>query len=204
MIGIYSLPNYLKTCLQPYIARSACSDTLEVDELIDIMATGRTPFGSFYLSASGRFEQKNQAFTPGEGTLDHALTLHFRTNKTIEAKIIARSRWERIENFDTSAASIEQITVVGRAAGENARAGDTVKLAGRRMKFDAADVSCGIFLESGTESFRASVYADISPSKVIAIIPETVPAGSYDLIVVTMPNGKDLKNGYAEKPFVIA
>ena len=234
MLNIYALPNFLKTCLQPYLARSACSDTLEVDELVDIMANGRTtltkpditgclqlfleevidlvadgkyvktPFGSFYLSARGRFERKNQPFTPGIGNLDHALAVHFRTNRNIEAKILSRARWERIETFDTTAAALDDVTVVGRAAGENARSGDTIKISGRRMKFDEAEPSCGVFLETDTTSYRASLYADIAPSRIITTIPMEVPAGTYNLVVVTMPNGKDLKNGYLAGPLIVA
>jgi nucleoid DNA-binding protein len=234
MIGIYSTANYLKTCAQPYLARSSCSDTLEVEELVDLMAKGRTtlskpditgclqlfleevieqvaegkhvktPFGSFYLSASGRFELKNQPFTPGEGNLDHGFTLRFRTNKAVEAKIISQARWERIETFDTSAAAVDQVTVVGRPAGENAQAGDTIRITGRRLKFDPADGAVGVFLESASGSYRAAVYADIAPSRIIATLPADVSAGEYDLVVVTMPNGKDLKNGYYSKPLVIA
>ena len=226
--------NYLKTCLQPYLVRSSTSDTVEVDELLDIMASGRTtltkpditgclelfseeliklvadgkhvktPIGSFYLAASGRLEAKNQAFTPGIGTLDHALTLHFRTNKAVEDKIKSQARWERVETFDTTAAAIDGYSVVARASGENARAGDTLRITGRRLKFDPADAECGVFLESSGGVWRAAVYADIAPSKVIATLPADVPAGTYDFMVVTTPNGKDLKTGYYDKPVVIA
>lgn len=233
MIQIYSLQNYLKTCIQPYLVRSTCSDILEVDELIDIMASGRTtlskpdisgclqlfleeviektadgkhvktPFGSFYLSANGRFEEKNQPFTPGIGSLGHGFTLHFRTNKTVEAKIISKARWERIENFDKSAASIDQISVIGREPEENAQAGDTIKITGRRLKFDTADTSCGVFLNSETASWRSAVYADIAPSRIIAALPADIPAGSYELSIITMPNGKDVKSCILTEPFII-
>ena len=124
MISVYATKNYLKTCEHPYFIRSYCSDTIELDELIDIMATGRTtlskpditgclqlmveeivnlvvdgkhvktPFGAFYLSASGKLDTVAQPFSPGTGTLDHALSLHFRTNKAIEAAMKTRARWE--------------------------------------------------------------------------------------------------------------
>jgi len=234
MIQIVSMVNYLKTCLQPYLVRSCCSDTVEVAELVDIMASGRTtltkpditgclqlfgeelirlvadgkhvktPVGSFYLAASGRLETKNQPFTPGIGTLDHALTLHFRSNKDVESKMKSQARWERIETFDTSSAAVDGYSVVARGADENAKAGDTVRITGRRLKFDPANTACGVFLESDSASWRCAVYADIAPSKVIATLPADVPAGTYDLVVTTMPNGKDLKNGYYDKPFVIA
>jgi hypothetical protein len=234
MIQILSVVNYLKTCVQPYLVRSTTSDTVEPGELVDIMASGRTtltkpditgclqlfteeliklvadgkyvktPIGSFYLSASGRLEAKNQAFTPGIGALDHELTLHFRANKAVEGKMKSDARWERVESFDTAAAAIDGYSVVARASGENARAGDTVRISGRRLKFDPADAECGVFLENTSGSWRAPVYADIAPSRLIATLPTDVPAGTYDLIVVTKPNGKDLKTGYYDKPFVVA
>lgn len=234
MIQIVSMVNYLKTCLQPYLVRSCCSDTVEVAELVDIMAAGRTtltkpditgclqlfveelvrlvadgkhvktPVGSFYLAASGRLETKNQPFTPGVGTLDHELTLHFRSNKDVETKMKSQAKWERVETFDTSAAAVDDYSVVARSSGESARAGDTIRIVGRRLKFDPANAACGVFLESGLTSWRCAVYADISPSKLIATIPANVPTGTYDLVVTTMPNGKDLKEGYYDKPFIIA
>jgi hypothetical protein len=234
MIQIVSMVNYLKTCLQPYLVRSCCSDTVEVAELVDIMASGRTtltkpditgclqlfveeitrlvadgkhvktPVGSFYLAASGRLETKNQPFTPGIGTLDHELALHFRSNKDVEAKMKSQAKWERVESFDTSAAAIDDYSVVARSAGENARAGDTIRITGRRLKFDSKNTACGVFLESDSERWRCTVYADITPSKLIATLPVDVPADTYDLVVTTMPNGKDLKDGYYDKAFIVA
>jgi hypothetical protein len=233
-LSIYSIANSLKTCLQPYVVRSCCSDTVELNELIDAMAKGRTtlskpditgcmqllveelvrlvadgkhvktPVGAFYLSASGKLETKNQPFTPGSGTLDHALTLHFRTNKTVEAEMKTKARWERIESFDTTAAAVDGITVVGRSAGDAAKSGDTLRISGRRMKFDPEDTSCGLFLDSDTGSYRAAMYPDITPSKIIAILPAGIATGKYDLVITTKPNGKDLKEGYYDDPFVIA
>jgi len=234
MIQIFAVRNYLKTCNAPYVARSSCSDAVELDELIDTMAGGRTtltkpditgclqlfveevvklvadgkhvktPLGAYYLSASGKMETKNQPFTPGEGTHDHAFTLHFRTNKSVEAEIKSKARWERIENVDMSAAVIDRIFVVGAASGESAHPGSTVKLEGRRMKFDPADNTCGLFLENGTESVRVTAYPDIAPSKLIAILPADLAIGTYDLVLVTKANGKDAKEGYLDEPLVVA
>jgi hypothetical protein len=185
---------------------SGCLQLL-VEELVKLVADGKyvkTPVGAFYLCAGGKLETKNQPFTPGAGTLDHALTLRFRTNKTVEALIKASARWERTEAFDTSAAMIETVAVAGRASGEAAKAGDTVRLSGRRLKFDEADASCGLFLESATASYRAAVYPDIAPSRIIAVLPADLAPGSYKVVVMTKPNGKDLKEGYCEGPIVIA
>ncbi|MFA6507213.1 MAG: DNA-binding domain-containing protein [Treponemataceae bacterium] len=233
MLSVYPMKNYLKTCEHPFFIRSYCSDTIELDELIDIMAKGRTtlskpditgclqlfveelinlvsdgkhvktPVGAFYLSASGKLDTVAQPFSPGSGTLDHALTLHFRTNKAIEGTMKTRARWERVESFDTTAASVEAITVIGRAEGEASHAGDTVRITGRRLKFDPAVTDCGVFLETETESVRIAVYPDIAPSKLIAILPADLPAGTYDVVVATMPNGKDRKEGYYEKPLIV-
>jgi hypothetical protein len=234
MLQIFSVTNYLKTCLQPYLVRSNNSDIVEVDELVNTMASGRTtlskpdiigclhlfleeliklvadgkhvktPVGSFYLSASGRLETKAQAFTPGIGTLNHEITLHFRTNKTIEAKMKSQARWERVESFDTTAAAIDTLHIVAREAGESARAGDTIRIVGRRLKFDFSDLECGIFIENENASQRCLIYPDIAPSKLIAVLPADLTAGTYNLVVVTKPNGKNLKTGYYDKPFEVA
>lgn len=234
MLQIASVTNYLKTCLQPYLVRSANSDIVEVDELVDIMAAGRTtlskpdiigclhllqeeliklvsdgkhvktPVGSFYLSASGRLETKAQAFTPGLGDLDHEITLHFRTNKTVEAKMKSQARWERVETFDVTAAVIDSLSVVAREPGESARAGDTLRVVGRRLKFDSADPECGLFIENESSSLRCPVYPDIAPSKLIAVLPPDLPSGTWKVVAVTKPNGKNSKSGYYEKPIEVA
>jgi hypothetical protein len=178
-----------------------------LEELIKLVADGKhvkTPVGSFYLSASGRLETKAQAFTPGIGTLNHEITLHFRTNKTIEAKMKSQARWERVESFDTTAAAIDTLHIVAREAGESARAGDTIRIVGRRLKFDFSDLECGIFIENENASQRCLIYPDIAPSKLIAVLPADLTAGTYNLVVVTKPNGKNLKTGYYDKPFEVA
>lgn len=234
MLSIYAIVNSLRTCLHPYLIRSSTSDTVELSELINTMAQGRTtlskpdisgclqlfveelvklvadgkyvktPVGAFYLAASGKLDYKNQSFTPGEGILDHGLTLHFRTDKAVESTIKSNARWERIESFDTSAAAFDEVSLAGRAVGETARAGDSVRITGRRLKFDPADATCGVFLETATASYRVAVYPDIAPSKLIAVLPADIPAGSYDLIVATRPNGRDLKEGYHASHLLIA
>jgi len=89
-VTIFSVKNFLKTCALPYFIRSACSDTIEPDQMIDIMAQDRTTLskpdiagcmqlfvgelisqvadgkhvktaiGAFYLSAGGKLSTPDQ------------------------------------------------------------------------------------------------------------------------------------------------
>ena len=55
---------------------------------------------------------------------------------------------------------------------------------------------------NGKES-RSAYYVSVSPSLVIAEVPPGLSGGSYALVVRTMPNGKDAREGRLEKPFVV-
>jgi hypothetical protein len=229
MLQIVSRLHHLKTSSKPYHVRSYTSDTVEVQELVEIMAAGRTaisgieiagcfrlfaeefiklvadgklvktPIGSFYLSASGTLDTKNQPFAPGDSSQDHGFSIHYLPDKNTDAAIKRQARWAQVETFRTMAPVIDDCTVIGRHPGEKVRAGDILRIIGRRLKFDEADPDCGVFLENDTTHERCAVYADITPSKLIVATPANLPSGSYDILVSTKPNGIDKKTCYAHQ-----
>jgi hypothetical protein len=179
---------------------------LFAEEFIKLVADGKlvkTPIGSFYLSANGTLDSKNQPFAPGDSSRDHGFSIHYLPDKDTDTAIKRQARWVQVESFGTRTPAIDDCTVIGRYPGESVRAGDILRIFGRRLKFDAADPDCGIFLENEEMRERCSVYADITPSKLIAAIPANLPSGRYTVLVCTKPDGSDKKTCYAHQAIVV-
>jgi hypothetical protein len=174
--------NYLPTRTTPYIVRTTWADTVEYSELVDIMAKGRTtltkpditgciellleeiaklvadgkyvktPIGSFYLCASGKLDSLDQAFTPGDGEGAHVLKLHFRADRAMEAELAAMAKIERGERFDRNEPIIFSSSSVKNDGEMKAGAGDFIRVAGQRLKFDKANEKEGLFFLNGVET----------------------------------------------------
>lgn len=41
-VNVFSVPNYLRTSDSPFMIRSVCPDMVEIEELVNRMAEGRT------------------------------------------------------------------------------------------------------------------------------------------------------------------
>ena len=227
------LANHLATNPNPFVVHTEWSDIVEYNQLVDIMATGRTTLtkpditgclelfaeeiaklvadgkrvktalGSFYLCASGSLGSHDQAFTPGEGELDHALRLHFRPERSFEAGICAKAQVSRGKKYDKAQPAILSAISVKTETPMSAAAGDFIRVEGERLKFDKANESEGVFFVNGSET-RAAQYASISPSLVIAQVPSDIAAGSYLLALRSMAGSKTLHEGRASKNFVVA
>jgi hypothetical protein len=64
------------------------------------------------------------------------------------------------------------------------------------MKFDPTNASLGLFFkDEGGEETRATVYAEILPSSLIAVVPAALAAGDYRLVLRTLSKGGDRLEG---------
>ena len=105
MLKVTSQRCYLPASKTPFVIRSYCSETIEVNELIDIMATGRTtlsktdieavmrllfeevqdlickgyyvktPIGNLYLNTSGSLVTEDEPFCPNDMNNNHEIKL---------------------------------------------------------------------------------------------------------------------------------
>ena len=231
-LPVVPIENYLSTCPTPYIIRTAWTDTVEFDRLVDIMAAGRTTLarpdiagclalfeeevaklvadgkrvktrlGTFYMCASGKLESPDQAFTPGSGESSHTLRLHFRPNKDFEAELGATVAVARGKRFDHSQPAIYAVRSVKTEASLSGAPGDFIRIEGQRLKFDKAASEEGLFFINGSET-RALQYASVRPSLCIAQAPPELAAGSYSLVLRSYEGGKELHEGRAPRPFTV-
>jgi hypothetical protein len=227
------IANHLASNPNPFVVHTEWLDIIEYDKLIDIMATGRTTLtkpdisgclelfmeeiaklvadgkrvktglGSFYLCASGSLGSHDQAFTPREGELDHALNLHFRPERGFESDICSKVQLARGKNYDKAQPAILSAASVKTDAPMSAAPGDFIRVEGQRLRFDKANQEEGLFFVNGHET-RAVQYATVSPSLVIAQVPPDLAAGSYLLALRSMAGSKSLHEGRAKANLVIA
>jgi hypothetical protein len=162
----------------------------------------KTPMGAFYLCASGKLESPDQAFTPKDGSSAHDLRFRFRADRDLEAELLAKAKVERGERFDRSLPLVFSACSVKTGSDMRARAGDFLRVAGQRLKFDPAQEEEGLFFIDGSES-RSLQYASIAPGLVIAEVPPGLAAGQYVLALRSRQGGKTLHEGRSNQPFVV-
>jgi hypothetical protein len=230
-IKVTTAKNYLGKGPNPYFAKSESSGCVEFDELVDIMANGRTtltapdiagtlillkeeliklmadgkyvktPIGAFHATACGSFQDPDQAFTPGEGNCKHGLRLHYRPPKEFQEDVELHAQFIRTERYAKNLPLIN--SVQGIAEGSEPSPGTYIRLQGRRMFFDHSDPIQGVFFVNGSEH-RADAYAYVSGRTVVAHIPDGLEPGSYELWLRSQHNSKALKVGRAEAALSIA
>ena len=229
---VAALKNHLSNCESPYIVHTSWSDTIDTEELVSIMANGRTtltkpditgcltllteeivklladgkyvrtPLGSFYLCASGKLDAPDQAFTPGALANTHDIRMHFRADKSLEAALLAKAKIERGERFDRNEPILFSVASVKTEEELKARSGDFIRVLGQRLKFDKASPEEGLFFVNGAEH-RSLQYASISPTLVIAEVPTGLAAGDYSLVLRSRQGGKLMHEGRAQSAFTV-
>ena len=232
-LSIRPLKNHLPTSDAAYLVHSECSDTVEYGDLVDIMARGRTtltkpdisgclelffeeieklvedgkyvktPLGAFYLCASGKLESPDQPFTPRTEGSDHDLRLHFRQARGLGQELVAKARTERAERYDRSSPSLMRAFAVREETELSGKPGGLVQVEGQRLDFDKKNPAAGLFVLNGKET-RAAFYVTVKPGVVIAEVPPGLEPGPYTLALRASPNGRDLKEGRLERPFVLS
>jgi len=225
--------NHFTGANKPFFARTRSSGHVDFDKLVGIMAGGRTtlsapdiaasfilfkeelakllsdgktvhtPLGSFYLCASGKFENEDQAFTLGEGDGGHDVTLHFRAARDYQNELKAKAEIERAERTDKYAPVVRAVACVECDDASKARPGDFIRVEGLRIKFNRADQEEGVFFVNGSDH-RAAKYAFVSPRVIVAEVPASLEPGAYSVAVRTKTNGKDAKEGRLNEIFTIS
>ncbi len=225
--------NHLATSEDPYFVHSQCSGIVEWDDLLDVMAKGRTtlskpditgcmqlfveelqklladgrnvktPFGTFYVRARGTMGDETTPFTPGSATGNHSLRIGWRPDQDFERAILAGVTLKRLESFDRTMPVLHRANSVRDDGVNAALPGDFLRISGLRLKFDPANTNEGVFFVNGTET-RAVQYAEIKPKTLIVEVPKDLHAGEYALAVRSMEGGKTLKEGILPANLVVS
>jgi hypothetical protein len=199
-LKIAVVKNHLPTCPSPYIVRSESLDVVELEKLIELMASGRTtltktdilaamqlykeelqrqlaegktvktPTGSFFLSASGSMETLDDSFLPGVKENNHDVRLHHRPDKSLEDAIVAQLRIVREERVDLGVPCLREVKAAGESGTDAIRAGELVTVKGLRLRFEAADQKQGLFFVDAAGAETRSPYYPM-------ILPSTLMAG---------------------------
>jgi hypothetical protein len=231
-LSVTALKNHLSNCTKPYLVHTEWSEIVEFEKLVELMAAShttlakpdikacaelfmeqavkllaegkyvKTPIGALYLCASGKFDSLDESFIPGEGENAHALSLHFRADRSAEEEIILKAEVERGARYDRLAPIIFASDSVKTDESMKAKAGEFIRVEGQRLRFDKTNETEGLFFVNGSE-YRSVQYATITPSLLIAEVPAGISAGSYNLVVRSRQRGKDLHEGRYAEPFTI-
>ena len=175
------------------------------EELTALLAEGyavSTPLGKAVPVASGRLAGPDEAFRPRSGNSGHSLRIDFRIAKDIEAGALNKIQCVRDERGDTLSPRL--LTVEPTGGAPSISAGVAVKFDGSRLKFDPGDGECGVFLADPTRGeIRLGTYIEIRPSRIVALLPTDLEAGSYVLFVRTRSRGGRPLESREPSPFVV-
>jgi len=171
--------NTLAGRTKEYRFHASCSGSVDVDELVDVMAranaglgreeieTGfellaktvaelaadgnyvKTPLGAFFISAVGVADDDSSPFTPGDESSGHGFRLRFRPDRSFEARVVERVS---VSRDDTSWQQFPRPEALGVEGGRRDHAlypGDSARLSGDRLAFDPADETQGVFFVHG-------------------------------------------------------
>lgn len=171
--------NTLAGRTKEYRFHASCSGTVDVDELVDVMARAnaglgreeieagfellaktvaelaadgnyvKTPLGAFFISAVGVADSDSSPFTPGDESSGHGFRLRFRPDRSFEARVIERVS---VSRDDTSWQQFPKPSSMVPEGGRRDHAlvpGASAGLTGECLSFDAEDEAQGVFFVRG-------------------------------------------------------
>ena len=230
-VKITTSKNYLGKGDKPFFVRTESSGRVEFEELVRIMAKGRTtitapdiagtlmlfqeelaklvadgryvktPIGSFHATACGSFADEDQAFTPGQGDCKHGMRLHFRPAVDFEDDVNRLIQFVHVEHFDKHNPVIRNIGPV--KSNTEPKPGDFVKVNGLRLQFDESDASQGVFFINGSEH-RSADYAYLDNRTVVAQIPGDLEPGSYEVYLRSSRGLGNLRQAKADLALTVS
>ncbi len=163
----------------------------------------QTPFGLFYAVAGGSAASTDADFNPGSKETNHAIRMRFRPNRELSADVSKNTVVERVSNAIKTRAYIDYAGNADGKADSPIKNGDIICIRGNFLKFDETNENHGIFLTDGENEYRLTYYTQISAGTVSARIEDSIPSGSYALIVRNKPTADESTVKY-KKSIVIS
>jgi len=178
-IKIMAVKNTLPSRKNPYFIRGQWSDVVEEEDLIDIMAKGRTTLsrtdivavialmkeevtrlvtegkyvktmlGAFYPGVSGSLASLDENFEPSVADNNHDVHVYFRMDRTIEQEVRAGLRTIRTTKVDKTVPLVFGLTAIAEDEANKVGLGNLLEVSGVQLKFDPKDKRLGVFLVDG-------------------------------------------------------
>jgi len=147
------------------------------------------PFGTFRAIATGTCENPEDTFSPGTG--DNKVAIVFEANQACLSEIQHNLQYKIVPYMPASNANIVSMSVSnndgGKAEELTVKTGKPATLKGFYLLFDSKDEKQGVFLKNGETSVRVTEYFQKLRETVVFFVPETLPAGEYEVTIVTKP-----------------
>lgn len=148
------------------------------------------PFGYVFNRANGTVRKLNDGFVPG--TANHRISTVFRFKDDSQAEMVKNAAYRLAGSGYVTLPSITELyskNADGSESGELVfAAGSMLCLRGKRLSFAADDLKQGVFLVDAVgNEIRIGTYNRIGTGVVEAYVPSGIPAGRYEVKIVTKP-----------------
>lgn len=146
------------------------------------------PFGFVFNRANGTVAHLNDSFI--SGTANHRITPVFKFKDDASEEMTKNAAYRVAGSGYVNLPEIKELFSVLSNGTESEKleftCGAMLKIKGKKLSFDADDVSQGVFLvANGKNDTRISAYNRVGSAVVEAYIPAQAAAGSYEIKLIT-------------------
>lgn len=146
-------------------------------------------FGSLRANATGTCASVSDSFTAGSG--NHQIGFLFNASEDMKTQVESSLEYEQVLPDSTQEGKIYRLCTLDDDAKEipiaSLSANGKIRLHGRNLAFDSADIEQGVFMENESGKTRITSFDRKGSAIVDFRLPSSVPAGEYSLFMVTKP-----------------
>ena len=164
------------------------------------------PFAFIQLKARGTVERLNDGFVPGTANHRFDIACTFKDDAAREMKDCPA--WRVAGVGWTVLPKITELVGVGTTGAElqslSFRNLDILRIKGRNLGFDATKGDQGVFfVDAAGNEIRAGRYHSVGSAITEVYVPESLPAGTYKVKVVTSPRKKSRQEFTSGTPITV-
>ncbi len=150
-------------------------------------------------SIKGVFNSDDENFDPEK----HRTRILLRPNSALKS-VAKRIKVEKVDAQDNYPLPQNCVDNKSKTKSKQLTPGGGVKVTGKKLKFNQEDSAQGLFLvdQNGKET-KITQIIDLSPSRIVCILPTGLKAGTYTFRVKSDMNTKQVKAGDMKKKLTI-
>lgn len=180
-----------------------------VNRLLEEGCKVRLPWVSLCFCARGTASTPGEKFQPGHN--DNRLELRATPSRETERKLSDSISFKGTAGAAVMRPKIGLVTCLDKTAQERAEleaeAGEILRIRGEYLGFDTKDEEQGVFFEQKKDqeiqTFRAERYIRRTRYTIDVLIPESLAAGKYKVMVAARKKHSGLLTDYAPKTLTV-
>lgn len=206
---ISSMVKYNSTLTEADAAAALAVIEETVNRLLEEGCKVKLPWVSLCFCARGTASTSGEEFRPGHN--DNRFELRATPSRKTERKLSDSVKFKGKAGANVMCPKISLITCIDKTAQEKdelaAEAGGILRIRGEYLGFDVSDDKQGVFFEQKTgqttKRLRAERYTRRTRNTIDVLIPESLAAGKYDIMLTTSSKTSGLRIEHWRKSLTV-